>query len=414
MSSALRNWVPLHWSHRLGGLVSSTCSLHLLDAALDAVLAEPLSAVGAVALAERARRLQIIAARLDAALATTLVAASSALEAPEAMRSLGYRTPEQYVTDRARVDGRSVRAAGRLGRWLLDFPVLAQAFEIGGMSSCHLNALCKITNERTRFRLVENQQFFVDTASACDFNDFTRVVQYWLNAADPDGAEPRDQVAKTGLWYRRHHDGALSGRFFLDPLTAQAFRTALENESQRLFRADAEGGTERHASRRDAAAMVNLVLNGTSAGASPSVTPLVHIVMSESVAEGLLARLGDPSIPPPEIAFDKIDGRCEFIDGTPLHPNLAVAALAAARLRRVILDADAKPVDVSVRTRGFPPWMKHLLLIQARGRCRSPGCDAPFPWLQADHIQPVSAGGATVLSNGQILCDPHNKWKGVA
>ncbi|MDH5521559.1 MAG: HNH endonuclease [Acidimicrobiia bacterium] len=31
--------------------------------------------------------------------------------------------------------------------------------------------------------------------------------------------------------------------------------------------------------------------------------------------------------------------------------------------------------------------------------------------MQADHITPHSRGGPTKLSNGQILCDPHNKKK---
>ncbi len=392
--------------------MSTECCLDVLDAALDVVFDESLSTFGAVVLAERARRLEILASRLDAARALTLAAANAAVEAPGAMRDLGYRGPEQYVTDRAHVDGRSVRAVSRLGRWLVDFPVLAGAFEAGAVAACHLHAIRRLDSVRTRFALVGDQQFFIDTAGSVDFKDFGRVLAYWSNAADPDGAEPRDQVAKTGLWYRRHGDGAVSGRFYYDPLNAQVFANAVETESQRLFRADAEACSQRHASYRDAESLINLVVKGAGTCGSAAVTPLINIVMSQPVAERLLQQIDDPGVGPVEVRYDDLDGRCEFLDGTPLHPTFALAALAAARLRRVVLDTRSKPVDTSVTARSFPPWMKHLLLIEARGRCRAPGCDAPFPWLQADHITPHATGGQTKLSNGQVLCDPHNKWKG--
>ena len=68
--------------------------------------------------------------------------------------------------------------------------------------------------------------------------------------------------------------------------------------------------------------------------------------------------------------------------------------------------------DLGRRSRGFPARLKQALLVQARGRCRSPGCDAPLAWLQADHLIPWRRDGTTSLRNGQILCDPHNKAKG--
>ncbi len=393
-------------------LVSYTSPLDLLDDALDALLSEPLSPLGAAELAERACHLEQAAARLDAARCAALARASTAPESPGVMSELGYRNTEQFVAHRSKAEPRSIRSASRLGRWLADFSALAAAFNNGNLSRSHLEELRKLDSERSRHALVRDQQLLIDTAASCDFTDFKSAVAYWSNAADPDGKLPREQVAATGLWYRRHGDGAVSGRFSFDPLTAQAFAGAVEAESQSLFRADAEIGKLRYPAKRDAEALHSLVLRGANSTSAAQVTPLINIVMSEAVAENLLQRIDDPSMPPIEVRYGDHDRRCEFIDGTPIHPNLALAALAVARLRRVVLGADGKPIEASVTSRGFPPWMKHLLLIEARGRCRAPGCDAPFPWLQADHVRPYVSGGPTKLSNGQILCDPHNKWKG--
>ena len=259
--------------------------------------------------------------------------------------------------------------------------------------------------------MIAAQETLVEAASGGDFEDFLRAVAYWLHGADPRGARVKEQTEQSGCSYRKHADGSVSGRFLLDPLAGQAFRKAIDAESQRLFRADAEAGAVRSHWQRGGAALLALVVKGSESNSRGTVTPLVNVVLGQELAENLTAQLIDPATVPMSPDLGDRDRRCELDDGTPLHPRLASVALAVGLLRRVVFDSASRPVDVSVRSRGFPPWMKELLMLQARGRCRAPGCDAPFAWLQADHIVPHSRGGPTRLSNGQILCDPHNKWK---
>jgi len=384
-----------------------------LTAALDTVLTESLSALSAAELTTRACELERLASKLEAARCATLAAAAGAADAPATLRELGYRNPAQAVADRAKVDPRVARRMLRLGTWVMDFPIFAAAFAAGDLTHRHLDELRKLDSSERRLALVEAQEYLVEAAATCDFEDFLRTVVYWLNAADPDGQEPREQTARTGCSYRKHADGSVSGRFFLDPLAGQAFRRAVDSESQRLFRQDAEDGRVRSPWQRGGEALVSLVANGAKAGAGAAgpVTPLVNIVVGLELAENLADQLTGAEVTPMAPSLDDVDRRCELDDGTPLHPRLAAVALASGMLRRIVLDAAGRPLDASVKARGFPPWMKEILLIQARGRCRSPGCDAPLAWLQADHVRPHSRGGPTALSNGQILCDPHNKWK---
>jgi hypothetical protein len=197
----------------------------------------------------------------------------------------------------------------------------------------------------------------------------------------------------------------------LDPLSAVAVGSALGDEMQRLFRQQSEGdGNTDTATRRRGQALVGLIVGGAEASGS-ATTPLVNLVIGQKILENLLERFVDPDTPPVPIDRDDPDYRCESIDGTPIHPDLVFVAAAVAEFERIVLDERSRVIDVSVKARGFPPWMKRALLIEARARCAILGCDSPYHWLQADHVHPHSKGGPTSLANGQVLCDPDNKWK---
>lgn len=71
--------------------------------------------------------------------------------------------------------------------------------------------------------------------------------------------------------------------------------------------------------------------------------------------------------------------------------------------------------------RQFTPGQRRRILRRAGYRCQwiddqGRRCQAvhgaPGVALEADHVIPWAAGGATVMSNGQALCGPHNREKG--
>ncbi len=382
-----------------------------LNEALRDVREVPLSCLSAVELAERSVALEQVAAQLDAARCAVVAAASEALEGPEAFKALGFRHAVDFIVDASRSDARDIRKLDRVGRWLLDFPVFSVAFADGVLTHRHITELRSIDKPKVHHQLIESQEMLVDAARELDFRDFVNVCAYWLNAADPDGDEPVEQAAKSGLSYKKHSDGSVSGKFRFDALTGQAFRTLLEQETQRLFRQDHEAGVKRSQGSRQGTALLNLMTRGSSKGGNSQITPLIHVVLGAALAENLAEQLAGQTTEHVEPSFDDIDRRCELIDGTPIHPKQAAVAMAAGMLRRIVFEEHSQPIDVAAKSRGFPTWMKQTLLVRARGRCQIPGCDAPFAWLQADHVQPHSKGGPTKLGNGQILCDPHNKWK---
>ncbi len=385
-----------------------------LEKALDECLDLPLSCLSAVELAERVCALERLSARFEALRSSTLAAASQAVEGPGAFKELGFRHAIDFVADASKADPRELRRLSKLGRWLTDFPLFAQAFAAGELTKRHVRELQKLDNPKLHHQLIESQELLLDAARNCDFTDFINVLAYWLNAADPDGCEPAEEMAKTMCSYRKHADGSVTGRFSFDALTGQAFRRLLELESQKLFRSDGEAGVSRTPAQRQGSALISLMVRGSQSGGDSSVTPLINLVVGQELAETIVRQLADGEEVNVEPGYTNLNRRCELDDGTPIHPRLAATALAVGRFRRIVFDSESRPVDVAARLRAFPPWMRQVLLVRARGRCQIPGCDAPFAWLQADHVVPHSRGGPTKLSNGQILCEPHNKWKGDA
>jgi hypothetical protein len=401
---------------------SPTKALEQLHDALDTSSALPLTCLSSDELANHLCSLQQVRSRLEAQLcAATAEAHASGVAALDSQRSVAA-----LVGARTRVDPAVVGSDRATGVWLTRFPEFANAFAVGLIARCHVQLLKAKDNARTHSAMVESQTFFIEQAQHLGWSDFCAVVEYWVLAADPDGEEPKRQVAARRLSMRRKGDGMATGSFDLDPLAGALVRSALGQEAARLLRAESDNPASSEApplrshAQRYVDALVNLVGRGARIGGTIPA-PLIHIVLSQRVAEDMITRLAceakgallpddvDPySLP---IGFGDPDQRSELADGTLIHPALALAAVAKSTLRRLVLTAESEIADLGRSVRNFPRYLKDALLAAARGRCDVIGCDAPFAWLEADHYIPWSRGGHTSLSNGRAKCRPHNLEK---
>ena len=81
-----------------------------------------------------------------------------------------------------------------------------------------------------------------------------------------------------------------------------------------------------------------------------------------------------------------------------------------AALRRLfVTPTDRQLVAMESRRRTFPQALAELIDRRDAGRCRTPYCNAAIR--HHDHVDPVHAGGATDLDNGQGLCERCNYVK---
>ena len=138
----------------------------------------------------------------------------------------------------------------------------------------------------------------------------------------------RDRIEKANFRISKGRGGRGELKGQCDAVARLEIETAIDHEAEKLRRADKEAGVERTDGQRKMAALAALIKRGFAREDGTYPVPLAGIVMSLPVLEwGLNALAGaDPGDTVPVHPLD-VDGRCELIDGTPIHPFLAIHAL---------------------------------------------------------------------------------------
>ena len=340
----------------------------------------------------------------------------------------GNRVLTTHLAKTTHQPTRTLGADRTLALWLNDLPEVHQAMIDGVISRAHAAELKAIDNVRVHPLLVRDQQMLIDAADQFEWTDWKNVVAYWLNAADPDGELTDPVDPKYGMRVRTRANGDVVVNIRMDPVTGEAFLTMHDAEVKKLEANEAAtlnndpNAPVTSIAQKNLDAVLRLMVRGwrREDGSYPDF--LVNIVMSEKVAEDLLARTYghiDPDgsnpldIDPFElpIAWDDIDGRCETIRGTPVHPKHALGVLLAGQLQRMVMTAEDEIVNHGKKIRCFNKVQRNALLVQQRGQCAL-GTQTPFRWLEADHIHPHSKDGPTDLANGQMINGGENKAKG--
>jgi hypothetical protein len=349
--------------------------------------------------------------------------------------AFGSRVLTTHLAKTTHLPAKAVGADRAVAMWLNDFTLFHGAMVDGFFGRSHVLELKALDNVRIHSLLLRDQQMLVDAADKFAWPEWKQIVAYWLNAADPDGELSDPSDPKLGMRVRTRANGNVVVTIEMDPITGEAFLTMHDAEVKKLERNERERLNEDPNSpvtsnvRKNLHALLRLMVRGwrREDGSYPDF--LVNIVMSEKVAEDLLARTfghdrpthgWDVWAPRAEtplasaargIAWDDLDGRCETIRGTPIHPKHALGVLLAGRLRRMVMTAESKIVDHGTDIRFFNKTQTNALLVQQRGQCAL-GTQTLFRWLQGDHIDPASRGGPTDLANGQMINGADNQAKG--
>ena len=350
-------------------------------------------------------------------------------EAENAAMSVRYgnRILTTHLAKETHQPTKALGSARSIAMWLNDFPLLHEALIAGHVSRSHVMELKSIDSPRVHHLLVRDQNMLIEAAREVVWTDWTKVVAYWLNAADPDGELTDPSNPSYGMRIRTKANGDVYATILMDPVTGEAFLTMHDAEVKKLETNERQTLNENPNApvtsqvQKNLDALLRLMVRGWRREDGTYPDFLVNIVMSEKVAEDLIARTyghTDPDgdnpldIDPFElpIAWDDIDGRCETIRGTPIHPKHALGVLLAGKLRRLVMSTESKVIDHGHDIRYFTKTQRNALLVQQRGQCNL-GTQTPFRWLHADHIQPHTKGGPTDMHNGQMINGAENQAK---
>lgn len=269
------------------------------------------------------------------------------------------------------------------------------------------------------------------TAVAHDPDFLARIAQRWLNAVDPDGSEPSEELLRQlqGAFIRTRRHGLQHLEIFATDEQFEHLITVMntatnprigDNDGAPVISADGSGGAGRGRTAAE---------DGVP-GSPPDVDGAVGLdlrSLAQKRLDGLVGgcklALGSGGLPAagglkPQVMvtidYRDLLERLERSDGT--GTMLFCGPVTASTVRKIACDADIIPVvlggegrvlDIGRASRVFPPHIRKALVARDQG-CAFPGCSIPAPWCEAHHVDYWSRGGATSTENGALLCSHHH------
>ena len=340
---------------------------------------------------------------LSSRLESFVTEAIGAFEKGEEWAADGAKSAASWIASRCRVPRAAALRRVRLGRTLRHLPGVAQAWREGDIGEDAAQAIASARRHRTEAAMARDEEMLVFQAKELGFEDFTRVLAYWKQLADPDGAEASEEEKKASrnVYLESSYNGMYLGQMTLDPVNGAIVSNELNRLEHDLFEADCAEAKERlghtasldeltrTSGQRRADALVEMATRSRTAPAE-GIRPLPLF----SVLVG----------------YETLHGRiCELENGTVLHPSALEPWMDSAYFERAIFSLGTR-IDVSVRSRLFTGGVRRAIELRDR-ICTHPHCYEPAETCQVDHIQTYASGGLTTQDNGRLLCGFHNRLR---
>ncbi len=384
-------------------------------------LAAEVAGLDAAGLAARLVELEHERRRVEAEVAVVVAEAHRR----GAYRVDGHRSVRGWVAALTRCSDARSRQVQRLGRLVRPVPQVVARLHEGSIGVDQAAELARAgANQRCGDQFVEVAEVLVAQAATLPFHDFRTCVRRWEMLADADGAWRDHEVAEAqrtasvvnldGVCHLSARGAGAKGA-----VMAEIFARFVDAE----FRTDCDEARARYGSdvpaallaRTDAQrrfdALYEIFL--AAAAAPPDAVapgPVVNIAVDLVTFETHLARrrlLG--RVDPPAPAGSPVGRRCETVEGTLVHPDVAVDAALVGHVRRVVFDSPSSVVDLGHRRRLFTGAARDAALLQS-ARCIHDGCPVSGHRCQVDHLTPWGEGGATDADNGGPKCHHHNQF----
>ncbi len=296
-----------------------------LVAAVDAVCAaDPTTLADGESVVELNRQLQRLAAVLSRA--------SAAFDAERAWADDGARSAASWLAARCRLPLGTARRRVELGRDLRHMAVVEKAWLAGDVGQAQVAALAEARTQATAACFARDEEMLVSQAKDLSHRHFRRVMAYWSQHADPDGAEDRATAQRDAR--RLHLSAGFEGSWVLDglfdPISGAIVAQALKTIEEELFASD----------WAEAKARVGEGVCGADLCRRPAqrrADALVEMARrAMAVAAG--ARMPEPLFSV-LVGYETFAGRmCELANGSVLTPGSLVAWLDQAWVERVVFD----------------------------------------------------------------------------
>ena len=310
-----------------------------------------------------------------------------------------------WITARTGTSNADAGSRVWLAHRLPKMPLTSQALAEAEVTRDHARIMAQCTIARVYEQFVVHEPVLVEHAKTLPADKFAAVIQHWLALADPDGTEPADETGTASISMT---DGHLKGTFDLTGQDALDVDSALNEEIDRLFRADkndteidpTDPAARRTNAQRRAEAVANLIRRGATASCPDGVRkPLFTIELTPAMWISLLANLGRPDLDPVELA--------EVWGPYPLAFETVRRLLCDSQFARVITTPEGERLELGRSARTASPAQRRMLALRDR-HCVVPGCRRPPNWCEAHHIKWWEDLGDTDIDNLCLLCSHHH------
>jgi hypothetical protein len=292
--------------------------------------------------------------------------------------------------------GRVVADAEFLAR----HPDIAHLLAGGDIAVPHVTAMARAEHHHEpEFAICKDS--LLESARVLNPTDFAAVCRNWATLVD-DRA-PRDH-AQRGFRIRELMDGWGVPDGLLDPETVALWRAAMKD----LHPPDPPDLPEgpRTANQRGADTLADLLnrhLRGHR-GEAPSTT-VDLVVDSDTLTRH---RFAEFLLPADRLPADP-NWETSQIDGRPLGLRDAERLLCDSPIGAVIVDRTGEILDVGRQNREYTRAQRRGMARRDGPCCPWPGCDRPYQWLDAHHLDFWHTHhGQTNLDRGVLVCRRHH------
>ena len=241
------------------------------------------------------------------------------------------------------------------------------------------------------------------TRFAAEFGpkDLKRLADQVIDAIDPDGTQPQDQLNTDRRFFhlRQTKDGAYAGEFrltgeagmklqaLLGPLAKPRVNTLTGPDGQLIEQPDARHhGQRMHDALEDVSDRLLRADNPVPHSGGTPATVIITIDIDDLLANTGYGVASDGTL----IRTDTVRGLTDQADVYTAFINNRGEVLRLGRTRRIA-------------SRG-----QTVALVARDGGCSFPGCDTAPEWCERHHIKAWFDGGATDLDNLTLLCRYHH------
>lgn len=371
--------------------------LQQLAADMDVLcVAEPASLADGdtiVALHRQLERLAAVVARADAA-----------FEAGRDWQADGARSAAAWISVRCRQPLTDARRRVRLGRDLRAMPATEEAWLAGEVGEAHVEPLAGVRRQVGGEMFDPDEAKLVEHARSLNYRDFRRVLAYWVQAADPDGAERDAQAQRDAR--RLHVSQSIDGMWFLDgvldPISGEAVAGALRSIANELFETD---WAKAKARRGDDVYVADLARTPTQRRADALVG-----MARRALAAPPGARLPEPLISV-LVGYETFAGRiCELAGGTVVTPGSLLPWLTKAYVERVVFGGPDRVKNVGVRRRLFAGATRRAVEVCDR-QCYSSSATSPPPSVRSTTSSPTARAGSPSTTTAGPPAPHHNRHR---